>query len=566
MRYLTLACDYDGTLAMAGRVDVATIDAVKRLKASGRHPILVTGRQLDDLQGVFPHLDLFDRVVAENGALLFRPQERESKVLATPPPPAFLEELRRRGVPFSVGRAILATWKPNDTTVFEVIRDLGLELHVIFNKEAVMVLPSSINKAAGLRIALEELQLSAHNAVAIGDAENDHALLQSVECGVAVANSLPMLKEHADLVTRGDHGQGVVELIEHLLENDLADLEPRLSRHRLKLGLGDDGREVEIPPYGPMILLAGPSGAGKSSLATAFLEQVAGGKYQFCLFDPEGDYEVFPGAVTLGGTDTKPEEKAIIDLLERPTENAVINLTGIMKEDRPKFFQQIYPRLVELRARTGRPHWIVLDEVHHLLPADRGTADATMPQQFNSALMITLEPGKVARAALANVDTLLTVGDTAGDILQAFRDQIGDSGNGLPRLHLPHGEAALWHRLDGRLSLFRVRKPESEHRRHRRKYAEGQLEPELQFHFRGPHDRLNLRAQNLAQFVELAEGVDDDTWLFHLKRGHYSHWFRTVIKDRTLAERASAIEGEAHPSADRTRAEIKAAIAERYTI
>ena len=86
MRYVALACDYDGTLALAGRVDEPTLDALARLKASGRRLILVTGRQLDDLQQTFPHLDLFDRVLAENGALLFRPAARESRLLAAPPP------------------------------------------------------------------------------------------------------------------------------------------------------------------------------------------------------------------------------------------------------------------------------------------------------------------------------------------------------------------------------------------------------------------------------------------------------------------------------------------------
>jgi hydroxymethylpyrimidine pyrophosphatase-like HAD family hydrolase len=35
--------------------------------------VLVTGRELDDLQTVFPHFDLFARVVAENGAA-YRPR------------------------------------------------------------------------------------------------------------------------------------------------------------------------------------------------------------------------------------------------------------------------------------------------------------------------------------------------------------------------------------------------------------------------------------------------------------------------------------------------------------
>jgi HAD superfamily hydrolase (TIGR01484 family) len=226
MRYLALACDYDGTLATDGRVDARTLRALERARASGRRLLLVTGRQLDDLQSVFSRLDLFDRVVAENGALLYRPSTREETMLAEPPPEAFIAALRERGIDsLSVGRVIVATWQPHETAVLAAIRDLGLEWQVIFNKGAVMALPSGVNKATGLAAALEELGLSARNTVGIGDAENDQAFLSACGCAVAVANALPMLKERADWVTVGDHGAGVVELIEKLLADDLRELD-----------------------------------------------------------------------------------------------------------------------------------------------------------------------------------------------------------------------------------------------------------------------------------------------------------------------------------------------------
>ena len=146
MRYLALAIDYDGTLAHHGHVDEPTLAALGKLRESGRKLILVTGRELGDLLRVFPRIDLFDRIVAENGALLYRPEIREEKPLAESPPEAFVAELRRRGVsPISVGRSIVATWEPHQNTVLDVIHKLGLEWHVIFNKGAVMVLPSGMN-------------------------------------------------------------------------------------------------------------------------------------------------------------------------------------------------------------------------------------------------------------------------------------------------------------------------------------------------------------------------------------------------------------------------------------
>ena len=150
--------------------------------------------------GGVPACKSFDRVVAENGALVFAPGTRETELLGDAPSEAFVQELRTaRVAPLSVGQVIVATWKPNDSIVLQVIRDMGLELQVIFNKGAVMVLPSGVNKATGLRRALERLKLSPHNIVGVGDAENDHAFLAACECSVAVANALDSIKTRVDL-------------------------------------------------------------------------------------------------------------------------------------------------------------------------------------------------------------------------------------------------------------------------------------------------------------------------------------------------------------------------------
>jgi len=224
MRYLALASDYDGTLAHDGVVDDHTIRALDRLTHSGRKLILVTGRELPDLQSVFPRADLCDRIVAENGAILYHPATGQKRTLATRPPQSFVDALLALGVPnVSVGEVIVSTWRPYETQVLDAIRDSGLELQIVFNKNAVMVLPPGVNKMTGLIAALADLKLSPRNLVGIGDAENDHAFLEGCECSVAVANAIPALKERAEFVTHGDHGAGVAELIEKIIENDLAE-------------------------------------------------------------------------------------------------------------------------------------------------------------------------------------------------------------------------------------------------------------------------------------------------------------------------------------------------------
>jgi hydroxymethylpyrimidine pyrophosphatase-like HAD family hydrolase len=245
MRYLALCCDYDGTLAEFGTVSAATVGALQRVRASGRKILLVTGRILGDLQGVCDRLDLFDRVVAENGALLYNPSTRELRLLGAPPPALFIHTLRERGVqPVSVGQVIVAAWKPHDAVLLQTIRDFGLELQTIVNKDAVMVLPAGVSKASGLRVALQELNLSQHDIVGIGDAENDLAFLSACEIGVAVANAVPMLKEAADFVTVHARGAGVVELIEELLNYDMRPRETEQTRRRKLLERRGSGEKI----------------------------------------------------------------------------------------------------------------------------------------------------------------------------------------------------------------------------------------------------------------------------------------------------------------------------------
>jgi phosphoglycolate phosphatase (TIGR01487 family) len=226
VRTLAVAIDYDGTLATAGTVAPATLDALRRLTSTGRRIIVVTGRLLEDLEDAFPEVGVFDRVVAENGAVVWTPAGgARLDVLAEAPPPAFVTALRARAVdPLSVGRVVVATCEPHRATVLDVIRSLGVERHVELNKGAVMILPTGITKRTGLAFALDQLRLSPHDVVAVGDGENDRALLAMCEYRVAVANALPWIVEIADWVTPSANGAGVVELVDRLLTDDLRNL------------------------------------------------------------------------------------------------------------------------------------------------------------------------------------------------------------------------------------------------------------------------------------------------------------------------------------------------------
>jgi HAD superfamily hydrolase (TIGR01484 family) len=569
MRYLILACDFDGTLATDGTVRDETFAALQRLRESGRKLILVTGREIDDLLKVFPRIDIFDRVVAENGALLYRPANREHKALGEAPSAEFVQALRAAGIsPLSVGHCIVSTWQPHESKVLETIRDLGLELQVIFNKGAVMILPSGVNKATGLEAALLELGLSPHNCVGVGDAENDHALIRLSECGVAVGNALPLVQERADWVTRGRNGDGVVQLIDKLIENDLADLEDRLSRHFIPIGTRADGEEVRLDPYGLAVLVAGSSGSGKSTFATGVLERLAGRGYQFCIVDPEGDYALFEGTIVLGDKERPPTVAGALEVLEQPNRNVVVNLLGLALAERPAFFARLLPGLQDLRSRTGRPHWIVVDEAHHLLPAPSDLVSVTLPRTLAGMMLITVHPEHVSPAVLGSIDVVIAIGGSADPTLRAFGEAVGERPPATLPVTAGPGEALLWRRRPQARApvMLRTLPPKSEHRRHVRKYATGELGEDKSFYFRGLDGQLNLRAQNLGMFIQLADGVDDPTWLYHLRSGDYSRWFREAIKDEGLAAEAAGVERQADLAPRQSRELIKAAIERRYTM
>ena len=565
MRYHVLATDYDGTIATRGAVDAATVAALRKLLATGRRLVLVTGRELPDLQQVCPQLDLFELVVAENGGLLYRPSSKQQTVLAEMPPAAFVAELERRGVgPLSVGATIVATWEPHSQTVLDVIRELGLELQVIFNKGAVMVLPAGVNKATGLTAALRELRLSPHNVVGVGDAENDHSFLKLCEFSAAVANALPAIKETADLVTVADHGAGVAELVAAMIETDLTGPGPRPTRRRLEFGTSDEGA-VALDAHGSCVLICGASASGKSTVAKRIVESILEHGYQFCLVDPEGDYEDLAGAVVIGKPDASPTLDEAVQLLEDVGVNGVVCLTGMPISERPRFFVDLFSKVLQMRTRYGRPHWLVLDEVHHLMPAEWETPKGLLPDELESVLLVTVHPELLSREILKRVTHVIAVGATAPDILGRVAEVRGLD---IPASPPPEkrGEALFWSAHDGRVQLVQTLQPVMEHRRHSRKYAEGNLSPDRSFYFRGTEGKLNLRARNLLQFLELADGVDDDTWEYHFRAGDYSRWFREAIKDGELADEAERLERTRGAAKAESLPLVRTAIERRYTL
>src|SRR5207244_490581 len=228
------------------------------------------------------------------------------------------------------------------------------------------------------------------------------------------------------------------------------------------------------------LLFAGPSGSGKTDLARGFLERLAERAYQFCVVDPEGDYGTLDPAVSIGDSKRAPSVDEVLQLLADPGHNAVVNLLGLQLERRPAFFESLLPRLQELRARLGRPHLVMVDEAHHLMPAGWDPTVLALPRQLEGMLLISAHADHLAGTVRGIVDATVWFGREPGG---------GE---------LPAGEAVLSATDGGEPPVrFKVAASQAQHRRHLRKYAEGELGDDRSFWFRGPEGALRLRAQNL---------------------------------------------------------------------
>ena len=545
MNVHVFATDYDGTIAERNSVSASTARALERVRATGRKVLLVTGRMLPDLQRVCPDVErMFDAVVAENGALVYFPERREVRRLGDAPEPALIEALRRRGVRLDVGSAIIATDAPFAEAALAAIRETGVERTLVFNKDALMLLPGGVTKGTGLAAVLATLELSPHNMVGIGDAENDHAFLAMSEFAVAVADAVPALRERADYVTRAPGPRGAVEFMEEHLLRDVVDIVPRLTRHHLTLGERADGTPVTIAAHGTRLLVVGPSATGKSTLTGVLAERVLESGRSLVLLDPEGDYRTLAElerVVVFGGKGEQalPAPEELDQLLRHPRTSLVLDLSAMTMAEKVGYATKVLAVIATVRSTTGLPHWLIIDEAHHVLPAEGSPAAELLQPGAESLALITLAAGDLAPVVrrLPTVIASTEIGALHEGVLSArgarglMSTRASDDDRPLER-----GEAAIaWLNGDARVARFRVGKRRVQHRRHVRKYTEGELPPDRSFFFRGPTGSLNLRAANHARFVELADGVDEATWLHHFQQGDYSRWLRDMIKDPELA-------------------------------
>ena len=566
-----LACDFDGTGATDGRLAPEVVAALGKARAQGVAALLVTGRVLEDVEVLCGDLSIFDAVVAENGAVVCLPQQQRIIQLGEPPSEHFLGELRARGVPFHVGAVIVGSWDRHAAEVLELIRRFAIDGQLIFNREAMMLLPSGINKAIGTSRALEELGRSERNMIAFGDAENDLPLFALSEIGVAARGALPTIAEQADDRLTQPGGAGVAQYIHRLLEQ--GGTIPSPPRRRLVLGRDLDGEPVSIPGSGINLMITGDPRSGKSWLAGLVAEQLIDQHYRLCVIDPEGDYLSLgerPHVLTFGHDLALPEPVALPRILRSEPVSLVLSLASLSQDAQATYVEAALSELERCCTDTGIPQWILVDEAQYFFhnsfltnPRFAGTANL---------LFATYRPSLVSNKVFAAVKGHLITHTTVEEeryfitsLLRSYGPPDIVVSEALRQIELPRAGLLLEDPTYPRWQVFTPGARVTAHAHHARKYADTRLPEDKAFRFLHANG-VPAVAHNMMEFHSAIQTATVASLRHHLTRGDFSRWAADVLGDQELARGLHKIERAVVDGAAPDRAEILAHIEDHYRI
>lgn len=547
MRFRVLALDYDGTIAQGGKLHPGVRTAIDDARAKGIAVVLVTGRILEDLRREAGDLKFLDAVVGENGAVLAFPGAGRSMTLAPPPLASFLEELGRRGIPAVAGECVVEADATLAPRILDVIRERELPLVILFNRGRLMVLPQAVSKATGLREALFALRLSPYNAVAIGDAENDCAMLEACEVGVAVPWASPALKETADEVLEGAGPAAVAAYIRRVTA--ALRLPTARKRRHVLLGSTKDGQPLRLAVRGRNTLIAGDPGSGKSWVAGVLCEQLILHRYGVCVIDPEGDYaslESLPGVVVFGDAGPRPF-RDVERVFRYPETSVVMDLSPLSPEQRLEYVPTLLEMLAALRRQSGLPHRIVVDEAHYYLhgPEARQVLDLDLA----AYTLVTYQASRLDASVLQASEAIIVTHESDPAEVRALYTLFGGPGTEaewretLGALAVP--EAVLLPDLEkpgGPLRPFRVAPRLTSHVRHQHKYLVAPVSPGSAFVFTRYGTPTGQQARTLAEFVAMVSACAREVLQDHLGRHDFSRWIGDVFRDPSLAAQVRRLE------------------------
>jgi hypothetical protein len=544
MNVRALACDYDGTLASQDRIGPEARAALERARKAGLRLVLVTGRTFFDLTRVCDCLELFDAVVAENGAVLYWPRSQTLRDQAPAPSPRLLAELDRRGVAYQVGRVVVDTARTNEPKVREAMEAAGVALDLVYNRAFLMLVPHGVSKGTGVRHVIRDLGLSFRDVLGIGDAENDADLFDACGFTACPASAVPALKARADWVFPGENGAAVAQAITGpILDGTLPVGDS--PRHRIQLGWAVETCEpVGIPSRDVNVLVHGDPLSGKSWLAGALVERLVASRYAVCVLDPEGDYHVLarlPG-VTWAEIRTESALERLLARVEHdPAASVVADLSALPHAKKLRLIEAGLARIRQLRSRLGRPHWVVLDEAHYSLH-DEGMRPEAIDLEAKGFCLATYRSSWLRDSVVKATDVVVLARTTAVEELAFLKSAFADPTTTAERAiavlpDLPRGEFVILQPTAAgprEARAFVAAPRATRHVRHLRKYADSVTLPERRFFFRHPGGRIVWAADSLNSFRQAVAAVEDAVLWHHARRSDFSRWVLDTFSDREL--------------------------------
>jgi hydroxymethylpyrimidine pyrophosphatase-like HAD family hydrolase len=366
MHYVAIAAGFDGTLAQEGACDPRCVHALRLLSASGRRLILVSGRELRDLLERMPALNVFDYIVAENGAVLYRPASRESAILGQAPSELLVQELEREGVqPLSVGNAVIRTKRENRDKVSHVVQRLELDVQIVEDRVALMVAPADVSQVYGIQAALDEMRISPRNLLAIGDHTADSGLFNYAQCSIAVANAAVDAKRVADRVTGAHTCDGFLEIASELLSGETGEVP---QRQRMSLSLNEDDKQLGFSPGTDSLLICGSSPTAKAWLCQRLTAELLSRTYQCCVLadsiaDLGTEMAALRGNMTVVGSAlVAPRVTDAIAALDAPDVSVAVDMTALTDRKRVAFAQDLLRQVRTLQHGSGHPHALLIHD------------------------------------------------------------------------------------------------------------------------------------------------------------------------------------------------------------
>jgi hypothetical protein len=434
-----------------------------------------------------------------------------------------------------------------------------------------MVLPSGVNKATGVRRALEELGRSEKNLVAFGDAENDLALFAIAEVAVAARESVPAIAAQADERLSVPGGAGVARYVNQCLDASGILVAPK--RHSIVLGSSADGAPAALPASGTNVMITGDPRSGKSWLAGLVAERLIEQGYRLCIIDPEGDYLSLrqrPHVLLLGADLGLPEPVAVPRILRDEALSVVLSLAGMSNAAQVTYVDALLPELQGCAAATGMPHWILVDEAQYFFHDDASCR--TFPGT-SSYIFSTYRPSLVADHVHASVQAHLVMHTVVEEeryfvtsLLRTRGPADLTAGDALAAL----GPSEVGLLLEGasgpRWQVFTPSERLTTHAHHATKYADTRLPEDKAFHFSSSDAVPAWVAHSVSEFHEAVQCVATESLRHHLVRGDFSRWANDILGDPQLARGLRKLERVTAAGVAPDRAEILAYVQSQYFI